>query len=173
MDSIALLESKNKIIRRAILAGLMLLTFVFQNTGILFPAPAGIHALLLLPLTVCIGMFEREFAGLFFGLFAGAMMDAFSANTICYHSIIFTLFGFAAGALTTYVMRNNFLCALILSAVFTFIHNTVYFIIYCAFDGGTGHAAVYFRYFFAAVFYTVLFTPVYYFLIRALTKQLK
>lgn len=173
MENITLLEYKNTIIRRAILAGLMLLTFMFQNTGVLFPAPAGIHALLLLPLTVCIGMFEREFAGLFFGLFAGAMMDAFSSNSICFHAITFTVFGFAAGALTTYVMRNNFLCSLILSAVFNFIHNTVYFIVYYAFDGGTGHVAVYFRYFFLAIIYTVLFTPVYYFLIRALNKKFK
>lgn len=168
-----LLESKNKIIRRVIFAVLMLLTFMFQNTGILFPAPSGIHALLLLPLTVCIGMFEREFAGLFFGLFAGAMLDAFSSNTICYHSIAFTLFGFAAGALTTYLMRNNLLCATILTAIFTFLHNTVYFFIYCAFDGGDNQILVYLRYFFLSVIYTLIFTPIYYFIIRAIIKRLK
>lgn len=173
MEDLNKLETRNIIIRRAILALLMLITFMFQNTGVLFPAPAGIHALLLLPLTVCIGMFEREFAGLFFGLFAGAMLDAFSSNSICYHSIAFTLFGFAAGALTTYVMRNNFLCALILTAIFTFVHNTVYYIIYCAFNGGNAGFLFYLRYFFLSVLYTVLFTPIYYFLIRLLSKKLK
>lgn len=173
MDKISLLENKNKIIRRVIFAVLMLLTFMFQNTGVLFPSPAGIHALLLLPLTVCIGMFEREFAGLFFGLFAGAMLDAFSSNTICFHSIAFTLFGFTAGALTTYLMRNNFLCALILTAIFTFAHNTVYFFIFCAFDGADNQILVYLRYFFLSVLYTVLFTPVYYFFVRAVTKKYK
>ncbi|MCQ2485901.1 MAG: hypothetical protein MJ168_11295 [Clostridia bacterium] len=168
-----LLESKNKIIRRAIFAVLLLITFMFQNTGVLFPAPAGIHALLLLPLTVCLGMFEREFAGLFFGLFAGAMLDAFSSNTICYHSIAFTLFGFAAGALTTYLMRNNLLCAIILTAIFTFMHNTVYFLIYCTFNGGENQILVYLRYFFLSVLYTVIFTPIYYFIIRSVTKRLK
>lgn len=173
MDFVNNLVSKNTVIRRALLAVLVLITYLFQNTGGLFPAPAGIHANLLIPLVVCIAMFEREFAGLFYGLFAGAMLDAFSSNTICYNAIMFTVIGFAAGALITYVMRNNLVCAAMLTTISAFLYNTLYFIFYCAFDGGDNQLFVYFRYFFLSVIYTVIFTPLYYLIIRAAVKKLK
>jgi len=173
MDFVTKIDNKNTIIRRVILALFLLLTYFFQNTGGLFPAPAGIHAILLIPLTVSIAMFEREFAGIFYGLAAGAMLDAFSSDTICFHSVTFTIIGFAAGALITYLMRNNFVCAVILSAAFTFLYNTLYFIFYCAFDGIENPIAIYFRYFFLSVIYTVIFTPLYYFIVREISKKFK
>lgn len=173
MEFISKLDSKNKIIRRAILALFVILTFFFQNTGGLFPAPAGIHAMLLIPLTVSIAMFEREFAGLFFGLLAGAMLDAFSSDSICFHAISLTIIGFAAGALIKYMMRNNFVCAMILSAAFTFIYNTLYFVLYSAFDGIEKPFIIYLRYFLPAVIYTVIFTPLYYFIVREISKKFK
>lgn len=173
MDFVTKLESKNKIIRRVIFAVLVIITYFFQNTGGLFPAPAGIHALLLIPLTVCISMFEREFAGLFFGLLSGAMLDAFSSDSVCFSSVCFTIIGFASGALITYLMRNNLVCASILTAVFTFGYNTLYFLIYCAFGGEAHPVSVYFRYFFLSVIYTCIFTPLYYFIIKEISKVLK
>lgn len=174
MDFLSKLEiSKNTIIRRAIFAALVLLTFVFQNTGGLFPAPAGIHAILLIPLTVCISMFEREFAGIFYGLAAGAMLDAFSSDSICFNSMIFTIIGFAAGALITYLMRNNLVCAAILTAFFTLVYNTLCFLLYSAFNGEPRPLHTYFRYFFLSVIYTCIFTPLYYFIVREISKKLK
>lgn len=173
MDFVSKLDSKNTIIRRVILAIFLILTYIFQNTGGLFPAPAGIHAILLIPLTVSIAMFEREFAGLFFGLAAGAMLDAFSSDTICFHAVTFTIIGFAAGALITYIMRNNFFCALMLTAVFSFLYNTLYFVLYCAFDGIDSPLYIYFRYFFLSIIYTVIFTPLYYFIVREISKKFK
>lgn len=173
MDSIMRLENKNKILRRIIMVVFMAVTFLFQNTGGLFPAPAGVHAILLIPLTVCISMFEREFAGLFFGLFAGAMLDSFSADSICFSSVALTVVGFACGALITYLMRNNLLCATILTVLFTFLYNTLYFLFYCAFGGEAHPIYIYFRYFFLSVIYTCLFTPLYYFIIREISKKLK
>lgn len=173
MDNISITGNKNVLIRRAIFAGIVILTFIFQNTGGIFPAPAGIHAILLIPLVICISMFEREFAGLFFGLLAGAMLDAFSSDSVCYHSLVFTVIGFSAGALITYLMRNNLVCATILSAFFTLTYNTLYFLLYCAFDGEARPVFVYFRYFFLSAVYTVIFTPLYYFIVRETTKKFK
>lgn len=173
MDFTNNLINKNTVIRRVILALLVLITYIFQNTGGLFPAPAGIHAILLIPLTICIGMFEREFAGIFFGLFAGTMLDAFNSDSICFNSIIFTVIGFSAGALITYLMRNNLVCAAILTAFFTFSYNSLYFILYCLFDGEPNPLSVYFRYFFLSVIYTSVFTPLYYYIIREISRKLK
>lgn len=173
MEFVNSLIDKNTVIRRVILAALMLVTFIFQSTGGFFPTLAGAHAILLVPLTVCISMFEREFAGMFFGLFAGAMLDSFSSDSIVFNSLSFTVIGFAAGAFITYVMRNNLVCAVMLTAAFTLIYNTLDFIFYYAFSGAENPIKIYFRYFFVSVLYTVIFTPLYYLIVRAITKKLK
>ena len=173
MEFVSKLDGKNKIIRRVILAVFVIITYFFQNTGGLFPAPAGIHAILLIPLTVSIAMFEREYAGLFYGLLAGAMLDAFSSDSICFHAVLLTITGFAAGALITYIMRNNFVCAVMLTFASAFIYNTLYFILYSAFDGIEKPFIVYLRYFLPSIIYTVIFTPLYYFIVRAVSKKYK
>lgn len=173
MNYIGRLGEKNTIIRRIWLVVLMIVTFSLQSTAGLFPAPWGIHAMLLVPMTVCTAMFEREFAGVFFGLFAGAMLDAFDAQTVCFHAISFTVIGFVAGSLITHLMRNNLTCAVILTSFFTLLYNSLNFLIYFAFSGIEKPFFVYIRYFFLSVIYTIIFTPIFYIFIRFLNKKFK
>lgn len=173
MEYIGILGSKKLIARRALLAVFVIITFVFQNTGGLFPEPFGIRALLLIPLTVCISMFEREFAGIFYGLLSGVLLDAFSAQSTVFNSLMFTVFGFAAGSLITYLMRNNLLCATILTAAAALFYNILSFIVYSAFDSLDSPVVTFLRYYLASAFFTVLMTPVYYFIVRVISKQLK
>ncbi len=172
MDFVGKIDKKT-VERRAILASLLVLTFLFQNTGGLFPAPFGIHAMLLVPLTICIAMFEREFAGIFFGLAAGVMLDAFSSQSVVFNSLFFTIIGFGAGALITYLMRNNLLCATIMTSVSSFLYTTLLYFIYIDFTAIDKPFLVFLKYYFASAIYTVILTPVYYFLVRAVSKQFK
>ncbi|MBQ8574849.1 MAG: hypothetical protein IJ447_02240 [Clostridia bacterium] len=172
MDFIGRLDKKT-LIRRAILAALAMLTFAFQNTGGLFPAPFDVHAMLLIPLTICIAMFEREFAGIFFGLFSGVMLDAFSSQSAVFNSLFFTVIGFVAGSLITYLMRNNLLCATIMTSVAAFIYTALLFLVYTDFEAIASPLFTYFRYYFTSALYTVVLTPVYYLLVRAVSKQFK
>lgn len=173
MEYIGILGNKKTIARRAILVGFVVITFLFQNTGGLFPAPFGIKALLLIPLTICISMFEREFAGIFYGLLSGALLDAFSAQSSVFNSLMLTIFGFAAGSLITYLMRNNLLCATMLTAVAACVYNVISFVVYSAFDSLDAPVATFFRYYFTSAVYTILLTPVYYFIVRAVSKHFK
>ena len=173
MDYIGKLGGKKTVERRAILIALAVLTFIFQNTGGLFPSPFGIKALLLIPLTICIAMFEREFAGIFFGLLSGVMLDSFSSQSVVFNSLFFTVIGFTAGALITYLMRNNLLCATIMTAVASFFYTTLSFFVYCAFDTLENHFIFYLRYYLASAIFTVLMTPLYYIIVRAIFKEFK
>ncbi len=173
MDYIGKLGGKKTIERRAILALLTVVTFTFQQTGGLFPEPFGVKALLLIPLTVCISMFEREFAGIFFGLLAGAMLDGFSSQATVFSSLFFTVIGFSAGALITYLMRNNLMCATIMTAVSAFLYTAFIFIIYKAGDPVASPAFIYFRYYLTSAIYSVILTPVYYLIVRAISKHFK
>ena len=173
MGYIGKLGGKKTVERRAVLIALAVLAFVFQNTGGLFPSPFGIKAILLIPLTICIAMIEREFAGIFFGLLSGVMLDSFSSQSVVFNSLFFTVIGFTAGALITYLMRNNLLCATIMTAVASVFYSTLSFVVYSAFDPIENHFIFFLRYYLASAIFTVLMTPVYYIIVRAIFKEFK
>lgn len=173
MNYIEELSKKENIKKRIWFAVIILVTFLLQTTDGAFPAPFGIHACLLLPATVCIAMFEREFSGLFFGLASGMMLDSVSSDTVCYYSILFTLIGFVTGMLITYLMRNNLVTALIFTAFFSLLHTALYCLFYYFFDKADISFGVYIRYYFTSAIYTVLFTPIFYLITRAIEKIYK
>ncbi|NLX93857.1 MAG: rod shape-determining protein MreD [Clostridiales bacterium] len=164
-------ENKNIYIRRALYALLLLLTAVLQNTQGLFPEIFGVRAMLLIPAVVCIGMHERDVAGLFFGLFAGVLWDAFSAGPPNFNAIMLTVAGYVCGLLIGSIMRNNIMTALLLSTSFIFIYNTAYWLFAYVVKGYDNVFEVYLRFYLPSVLYTVFFMPIFYYLVR--TVKLK
>lgn len=173
MNYIEELKKNDSIKRRLVLTVMLLVTFLLQTTGGFFPAPLGIHACLLVPATVCIAMFEREFSGLFFGLAAGMALETVSPDSVCFYSVIFTLIGFGSGMLITYLMRNNLVTATIFTFVFTLILNSLYCLFFYTFDGIAITFAFYLKYYFVSAFYTTVFTPIFYLLVRLASKKFK
>lgn len=173
MNYIEELKRRDNIKRRILLAVMIIVTFILQTTGGFFPAPFGIHACLLVPATVCIAMFEREFSGLFFGLAAGMMLETVSPDSVCFYSVMFTLIGFTSGMLITYLMRNNLVTATIFTFAFTLILNSLYCLFFYAFDGIGITLGFYIRYYFISAIYTTIFTPIFYLLVRLSVKKVK
>lgn len=173
MNYIEELKKNDSIKRRILLAILVLVTFIFQTTSGFFPSPFGIHACLLVPATVCIAMFEREFSGLFFGLAAGMMLEAVSPDSVCFYSVMFTLIGFVSGMLITYLMRNNLVTALIFTFVFTLLLNSLYCLFFYVFDGIEITFVFYLKYYVFSAVYTTLFTPIFYLIVRLTVKKFK
>ncbi len=169
-DSI-MAENRKTRIRRVIFAAVVLVIFFVWNTQGLFPKPWGIPAMLMVPVVICIGMFERENAGMFFGLFAGVLMDTFSSQTICFHSIMLTVAGYFSGVLITRLMRNNLKTCLLLNVIYLFVYNTFYYLVnyYSTYEGGIAY--LYSDVYIASVFYTMVFVPIVYLLIRAIFKK--
>ncbi|MBQ8228773.1 MAG: rod shape-determining protein MreD [Clostridia bacterium] len=168
------IQAEKKIIRnrRIALAAVVLAVFFIWNTDGLFPKPWGIPAMLMVPLVISIGMFEREYAGMFFGLFAGVLMDTFSSQTVCFHSIMLTAAGYISGVLITRLMRNNLKTCLLLNIVFLFINNTLFYLINYNSSGEEGFAYLYSDVYVASVFYTMLFVPLMYWIVRTVYKKI-
>ena len=162
-------ENKANRIRRIELAAVIFVTFLLQNNQNIFPRPTAVPVMLLVPLTVCIGMFEREIWGMIFGLFAGVLLDAFSAESLCFHSIALTCIGFLSGLLITGIFRNNLKTCYLFSTVALFLYNTVYFLIYYCSAAGRDADYIYINVYLASVIYTLLFTIVFYIIVRALS----
>lgn len=164
-------ENKNIYIRRAVYAVLIMLAAMLQNTQGLFPEIFGVRAMLLIPAVVCIGMHERDIAGLFFGLFAGVLWDAFSAGPPNFSAIMLTAAGYFCGLLISTVMRNNIMTALLLCISCIFIYNTAYWFFAYVIKGYDEAFVVYLRFYLPSVLYTVIFMPVFYYIVR--TVKLK
>ncbi len=166
-------ENKANQIRRIKLAVVVFVTFLLQNNSSIFIRPTDVPVMLLVPLTVCIGMFEREKWGMFFGLFAGVLLDAFSAESLCFHSIALTCIGFLSGLLITGIFRNNLKTCLLFSSISIFVYNTVYFLLYYVSAAGGEADYIYINIYFASVIYTFLFVGVFYVIVRAVCSKKK
>lgn len=160
-------------IRRGVLALIILFTAMAQITKGGFPALFGAKALLLLPLTVVISMFERGFAGMIFGMFAGLLCDVFSSSHDGFYIIAFTVIGFTCGTLITYQMRNNIVTAMLLSTAASLCVTALYWLFFVLAAKTDMAAYLYFRYYLLSALYTAVFTPVYYLIVMKLSEKIK
>lgn len=165
-------ENKPKIMRRGFFFLAVLLLGVLQISDVL-PTFFGIRFLPLLPLTVVLGMFEREVYGLYYGLFAGILWDMNAGAGDGFNAFFFALVGFVCGLLMTYLMMNNLLTASLLCTVWSFLYFFVSWLIFVAARGVEGSAAMLFARYLPTAFVNILTLPVYYFTVRAVMKKFK
>lgn len=116
-------HSKNTIFRRVIFIILTFAAFVIQFTYI--PALSLSFPLYtLIPLSVSVAMFEKEFSGILFGLLAGILWDMASPMPDGILALGFCIFAFITGLLTRYLIRNTLLSALLLSFAACLIYSS-------------------------------------------------
>ena len=91
---------------------------------------------LLLPLLISISMYEREFTGLFFGLFAGALWDLASPLSDGFLALVFAVCAYAIGLLSRYILRNTLLSQIVLTVVLSAVYS-VFMLIHTGLSSGT------------------------------------
>lgn len=129
--------------------------------------------MLLIPLVISIAMFERDVAGMMFGLFAGFAWDFYSAHVDGYYAIFLACTGYACSYLISRYMRNNIVTALVYSSFFSFLCASLYWLLFSVRGGGSGVGTLYLRVYLVSVLYTVVLTPLYYYFIRAIALKFK
>lgn len=166
-------ENRNLIKRRLIFALLILAAFLFQSTPGIALAPFGIRSFPLIALTVCIAMFERETWGAFAGLLAGALWDCVAARGQGFHAIFLMLAGFLCGFLVRYIMRNNLMAALVLTAAFSLLHEVLFWLFFIVIGGVPGAGKLLWRFYLPCAAAAVLWLPLFYFAVRSIMKALR
>lgn len=166
-------EKKQVYLRWGILAVIILFVSLLQNTGGLLPKPYGVSAMPLIPLVVSIAMLEREMAGACFGIFAGMLWDAVGTRGDGFHAVVLLLIGCGCGLLLHYLMRVNFVTALLLSAGASLLHNLLYWLIFLVIPGYSGAFSALIRFYLPASLYALVFLPLFFFPLRALGRRLK
>lgn len=163
-------NTKLIIFRRTIFVLLILLTHILQNTKGWFPEIFSARAFLLIPLTVCLGMFEREFTGAVLGAFAGALWDSVFGLADGYNALFLMLIGGGCGLLINVFMRNHLLTALILSGSATLLYTVLYVLFFVTAQGMDSAGWLFLRFYLPSAVYTVIFTPIYYIIVRSLMR---
>lgn len=160
-------KPKKKIIGRyAVLALGILLLSVLQNTDGYFPELFGARAVLLIPVTVSIAMFERDIGGMFFGLFAGALWDV-SASGNNFYAIYLVIVGFICGSLINNVLRNNIITASLLSCFWLLLFFAGYWFVHYVLGGLDMAFHMLVRYYLPAYLYSAVLSPLIFLGVRA------
>lgn len=165
--------TKILIIRRFLFVLIILFAHVLQNSKGIFPSVFGIHANLLIPLCVCIGMFEREIAGAALGLFAGVLWDTVSGLGDGYNALFLMIVGALCGLLINILMRNNLMTALLLSAAACILYSLLYSVFFLLAEGVDSVGYLLLRYYLPGSLYSFVFTPAWYLLVRLVMRKTK
>ena len=152
---------------------LILLSLLLQNTPHLFPTIMGAHAFLLLPLIVCISMFEKNISAAVFAIVAGALWDAATAWGDGFHALFFLVVSSVIVILMKYILRNNMKTALLLSGCTILLYSVVHWLIFSVARGNIGSGMLFLTYYLPSAAYTFLFTFVYYPWLRKIIARLQ
>ncbi len=160
-------------VRYIVLILVVLFTALVQNTagGILSKYNAGFF--LLIPMSVSIAMFEKEFTGMLFGLLAGILWDVSSPVTDGVFALFFTVTAFFCGLLTHYVFRNSLKAAAVFTAAGFLLFCGVSLLFNCVFKDANGawyYLSVFCVHSFPA---TLLPLPLAYYLVKTIEKHLR
>lgn len=167
------MEKQAKILlrRRLIIAAVIVLCALLQTTEGYFPSFFGIHFFLLIPLCICVAVFEGERWGAAFGVFAGALWDLSHGGGDGYNALFLFLVCAAAGVLVRYLMQKNLVTSLVLSGFSCLAYAVLYVMFFISAQGIQRPAYLFIRYYFPGAALSFLLTFVFYFLIKGISKK--
>ncbi len=158
-------DSKEKYIRYLIYGALIVGAMIFQFSNIALPEIFGARAFLLLPLSVCIAMHEREIPAALFGCLSGIAWDVVSANE-GFSAFVIAVICAVCSILISRLMRNNVITAFVLCGGAVAVYEILYIFVNIALCGAGGTIVSFFAFYLPSLIYTVLFVPVYYTLVK-------
>lgn len=166
------LQTKIKAKRYAVYALILVAAHILQNTSLtIFPEILSVRPILLIPVAVCISMFEGEFVGALMGLFAGVLWDTVTVTADGYNALFLMVSCAVCGVLLRVLMRNNIITYTMMNISITVIYALTYVIFFVAARGIDGIGELLVRYYFPMAVYSVILTPVWYAIIRAVNRK--
>lgn len=94
---------------------ILLLVSVLQCAPRVFPAIGGAHPVPLIPMVVCIAMFEGPLTGAGVGVGAGILWAVYTDRLFGFDALLLLVTGCVCGLLVQVLIRNNWMSALLLN----------------------------------------------------------
>lgn len=168
-----MMKKKSRIfIKWAVYTIIVLLMYVLQTTPGLFSI-FGVRPVLLVPLAVCIAVFEGSVAGAIVGgVLCGWLLDMASARLSGFNALILLGCCFGVGLMVEYLMRGNLASVLLLCAAVVVLRSMAdYFFYYVIWNQDEGFTVL-LRQVLPTMAYTLLMTVPIYYLVRFISRRL-
>lgn len=167
------MENQTKILlrRRILIGAVIVLCALLQLTAGYFPSIMGVHFFLLVPLCVCIAIFEGERWGAAFGIFAGALWDLSHGGGDGYNTLFLFVICAVCGVLVRYLMQKNLVTSLVMSAGACLLYSILYVMFFISAQGIERPGYLFVRYYFPGAILSFLLTFIFYFAIKGISKK--
>lgn len=166
------LSKKQKTMKYFCYCLMILLADLLQNTGGLFPQVFGARCFLLLPLAIILAMGEDIIASAFMGLFAGLLWDMSGAVHLGFNCIFIAVVCFLSSALVTYIVRDTFITNMICAALVIILYCFLYWLFFIVIKGVDGGETTLFSFYIPCAIYTLILTPVIWFIMKPVKAKL-
>lgn len=164
-------QTKTKLKRYGVYAVILLLAHILQNSLPIFPEILAVRPVLLISVAVCIAMFEGELVGAVAGLLAGALWDTVTTTADGYNALYLMAACAVCGVLLRIFMRNNIITYIMMNTAFTMLYFISYVLFFITARGIDGGMEMLLRYYLPMGLYSLLLTPVWYVIIRAVSRK--
>lgn len=151
----------------------LLAFFMVQETPGLIPPLFGARPVLLIPAALSIALFEEERPSLFFGLFAGLLLDFGMGTTLGFHALLLAASCFFLSVLAANLIHTNFLTAMTVAVVVPFCIFLLQWVFFFVLSGYESPWYAFVTHYLPRYGYTAVLMPVAYYFNRALALQIR
>lgn len=151
----------------------LLVTAIMQSLPHFLPALGGARPLLLIPVTVCIAMFEGPVGGAAAGVAGGILWDLFSDRLLGSNALLLMILCCACGLLSQLLIRNNFISSSIMTACVLVVHGLADWFFYEVLTQHDEMVYALFHFTLPAIGYSLVLTPLVYFAVYAVSRMLR
>lgn len=162
--------TRNKRILKWIVLGFfMLFLFTLQSTPS-FLEIMDVKPVLLLPLAVCIAMFEGEWAGGFAAMACGLLWDMSGESPFGSYGILCLTIGVTVGLLLKFLLRNEWFNCVALVFIASLIVFSLEFLFTYAIQGYDRFGQVFLTKHLPMIAYTTALSPVIYYIVKLIER---
>lgn len=151
----------------------ILVLFMIQETPGLIPEIFGQRPVFLIPVVLCIALFENELPALFIGVLAGLLIDSGIGGVLGFHGLLLGVCCYFISVMAANLIRTNFLTALLVCAVGVVLVMVLQWVFYFWLAGYEFPEYAFVNYYLPRLVYTFAWTPVTYYFNRALALFLR
>lgn len=164
------LRKNSKTVFKWIIYSLLLLFLYSLQTAPFFLQIGNVKPFLLIPLAVCISLYEEETTSAVFGLVTGFLWDFSSGKVFGFFGIIIMICCIAITLLSMYLIRVNIVNALIAILAVCLVLNIYDFVFYYLIWGYEKVMYIFWNSLLSTIYTVILATPFYY-LVRRITEK--
>ena len=147
--------------------------FLLQQTPGFVPDVWGIRPTLLIPVALCIALFEPEPVAMWFGVACGLLIDFGAGGALGVHALLLAAMGYALSGLVANLFKTNLLTACLLGGCGILLLYLLQWLLFYVLPGYGQAGYALWRHFLPRAAYTLLLLPLAYYFNRAFAVLLR